>query len=83
MNKTLLNTVKDAIIAHANANGIRLADSFKTADDFRRFVVALTVCTLMEARQMPINAAYDMAMGDGEYARLADAVWAQLTEAGR
>ena len=77
-NITLLNKVKDMIIAKANKDGRSLKDDFGTKEKFKDFVIAFTIRSLVEVIGMTTKEAFDTVMGDGEYQRLADDCWNSL-----
>ena len=70
----ILNACQKFIVDHANTNGIVLADSFASVEEFKKFVFALTFKTLIDAG-MATSEAYDLLMGDGAYEEMADRVW--------
>lgn len=70
----VLNAVQAYIIKFANENGIVLADEFESVDHFKKFVISLTIRTAMEIG-LSLQEAYDLVIGDGEYQKLADAIW--------
>lgn len=70
----LLNAVKDLLIEFANKEGIILANEFDSVEDFKRFIIAFTVKSLVDLG-MTVQDAYDAAMGDGAYDELVEKVW--------
>lgn len=75
MNGTeLLNAVQRYMIDFANAKGIILADEFGTVDEFKKFVIAFTIKTIVDLGR-DVSEAYDIVMGEGKYDELAEAVW--------
>lgn len=81
MNVKLLNEVKNRIIAFANDNSINLQAEFGTVEKFQQFVIFFTIRAIVEICGLSVAAAYDIVAGDGAYAEMADAVWAQLQTA--
>lgn len=75
-NLNLLNTVQRMVIDFANSEGINLQQHFKSIDQFKTFIVALIIKTLVD-NGVAIDKAYDTVMGDGEYENLANEVWEQ------
>jgi hypothetical protein len=76
----LLNNVQGFIINFANKSGISLHDQFKSVDQFKQFVVAITFRTLTEAG-MSTEEAFNAVCGDGSFKRLADELWETLQPA--
>lgn len=70
----LLNKIQTELIAFANRQGINLANEFKTVDDFKQFVIALTYKMLIDLGVEP-KEAFDMTLGDGAYDRLVEITW--------
>ena len=71
----ILNACQKFIVNYANDNGIVLAVSFASVEDFKKFVFALTFKTLIDTG-MATDEAYDMLMGNGAYEEMAAKVWA-------
>ena len=72
--KELLNAVQAMLIDFANSNNINLRDEFKSVDQFKQFVIALTVKTLTDSG-IELSKAYDIVFGDGSFEKLANDVW--------
>lgn len=72
--KEILNTVQKFIIDDCNARGISLADHFPTVAEFKKYVFALTVKTLVEIG-FTVKEAIDMTLGEGQYDALVESVW--------
>lgn len=70
----LLNKVQRKIIDFANSEGISLQGEFGSVDNFKKFVVAFTIKSLVDAGT-EIDKAYDMVFGSGAYNTLAETVW--------
>jgi len=62
----LLNKVQSIFIDHANANGINLADHFKTPQDFKNFIVGAAFKGLCDAGA-DVATAFDATVGKGQY----------------
>ena len=73
----LLNKVQGFVINFANESGISLHDQFKSVDQFKQFVVAITFRTLTEAG-VSTEDAFNAVCGDGSFKRLADELWDTL-----
>ncbi len=80
MNTKLLNTIKDELIRIANEKGIVLQDTFGTPEKFKQMIISLTIDSVMQARQIPLDQAYDIVMGDGAYQDMAGRVFNILQE---
>lgn len=76
MNTKLLNGIQSLMIDFANKNNINLCDEFGTVENFKKFVVAFAIKTLVE-KGMEIASAYDVVMGDGAYETLVNEVWSR------
>jgi hypothetical protein len=63
----LLNQVQSFLIAQANEQGINLADSFATVQEFKDFVVGFAFKGLTDAG-MDVEQAFDATLGAGKYA---------------
>lgn len=76
MNKSLqlLNAVREYIVNYANENGVNLKKEFGTREAFQKFVIALTITTLIEAG-LGLEEAFDLAMGEGRYGELVEKIW--------
>jgi hypothetical protein len=72
-----LNKVQTLLIDFANKEGINLADSFGTPEEFKQFVISFTIRALVQMG-LEVSEAYDMAMGQGSYEELAGNVWDSL-----
>ena len=70
----LLNAVQRFLIDFANREGINLADDFKTVDEFKKFVIAITFKTAVDIG-LTVPEALDLTLGDGSYDRLVSEVW--------
>lgn len=75
-----INAVRSLIIDFANQNGIDLSSEFKTAEDFKLFVISFCIKTLVSFGYST-NQAYDVVHGDGAYQQMADSVWDSLKAA--
>lgn len=73
----LVNAAQKFIIASANEGGINLRDEFETVEDFKKFVIAMTIKTLVDGGY-EVAKAFDLVVGDGAFERLADEVWNNL-----
>ena len=71
----LLNGIQKMLIKFANANQIDLRKEFGSVEDFKKFVVALAFDQLVKLG-VPVKDAFDMVLGDGEYDKLVEKVWA-------
>jgi hypothetical protein len=76
----LLNKVQRFIINFANESGISLHEHFKSIDQFKQFVIAITFRTLTEAG-VSTEDAFNAVCGDGAFKRLADDLWETLQPA--
>jgi hypothetical protein len=79
-NFEILNKVQSFLIDFANSNGINLHAEFKSVEEFKMFVVAITIKTLVEAG-VEMQKAFDATLGDGEYDKLANKVWEMANKA--
>jgi hypothetical protein len=70
----LINKVQRFVIDHANKEGVNLHSEFESIDQFKHFIVALTVKGLMDLG-FTCEAALDMALGEGTYAKIAEECW--------
>lgn len=73
-NFEMLNKVQNFLIEFANKNGINLHTQFKSVEEFKMFVVAITIKTLVDAG-VEMQKAFDATLGSGEYDKLANKVW--------
>jgi len=80
INTEFLNAVQKQLIDFANANGINLANEFKSVEEFKNFVFSFAIKSLMDIANMTVNSAYDFVMGDGSFQSLCDEVWAKLND---
>jgi hypothetical protein len=71
----LLNGIQKMLIEFANANQIDLSKEFASVEEFKKFVVALAFDQMVKLN-VPVKDAFDMVLGDGEYDKLAEKVWA-------
>jgi hypothetical protein len=78
--KELLNAVQAMLIEFANSNNISLRDEFKSVDQFKQFVIALTVKSLTD-NGIETSKAFDIVFGDGSFEQLANDVWQTLNTA--
>lgn len=76
-NTKLLNAVQKQIIKFSNEQGITLASEFKSVDDFKRFVVSLSMQMLIDAGKT-VQEAYDIVLGDGSWRQLSEDVRSHL-----
>ena len=74
LNTEVLNKVQRLLIDFANEKGISLHDSFKTVDEFKQFVIALCIKTLVDAG-ISVQNAMNFIMGDGTYEEIAEKTW--------
>ena len=77
-NLDLLNAVKTQIVRVATDNNISLQDEFGTPAEFQKFVFAFAIRGIMEIGQVSVEKAYELVMGEGSWATLADDVWATV-----
>lgn len=70
----LLNEVQSFIIDYANREGIELRKSFKTVEEFKKFVIAFTIKSLLDLG-VEMQDAFDMVMGSGKYNELVEKIW--------
>ena len=70
----LLNAVREYIVNFATENNIVLANEFKSRGDFQKFVVAISIKTLVDAG-FDLAEAFNLVMGEGAYQDLAAKVW--------
>lgn len=69
----LLNKVQRFVIDYSNTHGIQLA-SLGTVQQFKQFIVALTIQTLTDNGHT-MEQAFDIVFGDGSFHKLAEDVW--------
>jgi hypothetical protein len=81
MNTELLNAAKDQIIKIANSNSMNLKDEFGTPENFKNFVVSLTIKMVMDIGKISIQEAFDLVMGGGSFQKMSDDIWTQLNNA--
>lgn len=70
----LLNEIQSFMIEFANREGIELQKSFKTVGEFKTFVIAFTIKSLLDLG-VEMQDAYDMVMGSGKYEELVEKLW--------
>lgn len=70
----LLNEVQSFMIEFANREGIELQKSFKTVAEFKKFVIAFTIKSLLDLG-VEMQDAFDMVMGSGKYDELVEKIW--------
>lgn len=75
MNTKLLNRIADMIVAQCNKDGTKLADEFKSTEDFRMFVISFAIKSIMDFAKVDIKTAYNSVIGEGEYEAMVDAVY--------
>ena len=76
----MLNGVQTLLISEANANGINLADNFATVEDFKKFVITMSIRALVDAGQ-EFRTAFEMVLGEGSYETMAHSVYDQINAA--
>ena len=74
MNCEVLNKLQALLITFANERGISLHAEFGTVENFKTFVVAFAIKSLVDAG-LEIAKAYDFILGNGEYDKLVEATW--------
>lgn len=70
----LLNEVQSFMIEFANREGIELQKSFETVGEFKKFVIAFTIKSLLDLG-VEMQDAFDMVMGSGKYDELVEKIW--------
>lgn len=70
----LLNEVQTHMIDFANREGIDLQKSFGSVEEFKKFVIAFTIKSLLDLG-VEMKDAYDMVMGSGKYDELVEKIW--------
>jgi hypothetical protein len=78
-NLDLLNKVQQFIIDQLNANGISIADEFATVQEFKDFVIGFAFKGLRDAG-LDVKDAFDAALGDGSYDKLAAETYAKFND---
>ena len=74
--RQLLSKATKFLVNQANAEGLNLQEMFGTVERFQQFVISLTLKTLIDAG-IEVEKAYDIVLGEGNFQRLTDEVWAQ------
>lgn len=69
----LLNKVQRFVIDYSDTHGIQLA-SLGTVQEFKNFIVALTIQTLTDNGHT-MEQAFDIVFGNGSFHKLAEDVW--------
>ena len=77
----LLNAVQSLLIQFANENTIDLSRDFPKVEDFKMFVVGLTIHIMVKDLGFDPDKAYDVVFGDGHFQKLADELYSKLTAA--
>ena len=62
----------------ANENGINLAESFATVDEFKSFVVNFIIAFAVKELGLDIQAAWDVVYGAGAYDAFAENLYNEL-----
>ena len=74
----ILNAIQTKVIEVCNADGINLADTFETVEDFKTWLLSFTIKMVMDVTGFTVKESMDIVCGDGSYNKLAETVWDSL-----
>ena len=67
MNVEMLNEIKNLVIETANNAGVNLREHFKTQDEFKNFIIAMTFEKLTNELGYSVEDATNAVLGDDAY----------------
>ena len=71
----LLNGIQKLLLDFANANQIDLRKEFGSVEEFKKFVIAVAFDEMVKLG-VPVKDAFDMVLGEGEFDKLAEKLFA-------
>ena len=78
-NQQITKLVASSVIEMCKANGTDVAKEFGTREAFTKFVFSASIKMVQQIIGCPINEAYDVVMGEGQFEAFANQAYASLT----